>query len=253
MTPIETIQSYKANSVNPFYHFVWGIRFFFVGLRMLFRHPALLALSLIPIALTLVLLVSLVIGCVWMVGQIFSGLIPDDFKVFAKAIILVLAFLLSYFLYLPVARVVLAPFAEAISRKTHSIVTGEAGFRSDVGWIRAMKEGLKIALLHIVVGGFALALNFIPPIGPIIGIIIAISLCGLDFLDVPLSARGINFSNKLGIVWQNKSAAFGFGAASYVLLLIPGVNLLSLPVGVIGATLLTDQFDTTAASSKNSV
>lgn len=220
---------------------------------MLFRHPALLALSLIPIALTLVLLVSLILGCVWLIGQVFSGLIPDDFKVFAQTIILILAFLLSYFLYLPVARVLLAPFAEAISRKTHSISTGETGFRSDVGWIRAMKEGLKIALLHIVVGGFALALNFIPPIGPIIGIVIAISLCGLDFLDVPLSARGITFGNKLGIVWQNKSAAFGFGAASYLMLLIPGVNLLSLPVGVIGATLLTDQFDTTSASSKNSV
>lgn len=219
---------------------------------MLFSHPALLALSLIPIALTLVFLVSLVIGCVWLVGQIISGLIPDDFRVFAQAIILILAFLLSYFLYLPVARVVLAPFAEAISRKTHSISTGEAGFGSDVNWIRAMKEGLKIALLHIVVGGLALALNFVPPIGPIIGIVIAISLCGLDFLDVPLSARGMTFGKKLGIVWQNKSAAFGFGTASYLMLIIPGINLLSLPVGVIGATLLTDQFDLTSASTKNS-
>lgn len=243
MTATETIQSYKASSANPFYHFFWGIRFFFIGLRMLLRNPALIALSLIPIALTLLLLLALVFGCVWIVGQIFSGWIPDDYRGFAQAIILVLAFLLSYFLYLPLARVLMAPFAEAISRKTHCISTGEIGFRSDVNWIRAIKEGLKIATLHIVVGGFALALNFIPPIGPVIGIAIAIALCGLDFLDVPLSARGIEFNNKLSIVWRNKSAAFGFGAASYLLLLIPGINLLSLPVGVIGATLLTDQFD----------
>lgn len=210
---------------------------------MLFRHPALMALSLIPIALTLVFLLLLAFGCVWLIGQVFTGLIPDDFKVFAQAIILILAFLLSYFLYLPVARVLLAPFAEAISRKTHCILTGEAGFRSDVGWVRAMKEGLKIAVLHLLVGVLALALNFIPIIGQIIGLVIAISLCGLDFLDVPLSARGITFGNKLGVVWQNKSAAFGFGAASYLMLLIPGINLLSLPVGVIGATLLTDQLD----------
>lgn len=210
---------------------------------MLLRNPALIALSLIPIALTLLLLIALTLGCAWIVGQIFSGWIPDEFKVFAQAIILVLALLLSYFLYLPLARVLMAPFAEAISRKTHSISTGEAGFRSDINWFRAIREGLKIAALHIIVGGFALALNFIPPIGPFIGIAIAISLCGLDFLDVPLSARGIGFKNKLGHVWRNKSAAFGFGAASYLMLLIPGVNLLSLPVGVIGATLLTDQFN----------
>ena len=209
---------------------------------MLIRNPALIALSLVPIALTLLLLMGLAFSCTWIVGQMFSGWIPDEFKVFAQAIILVLALLLSYFLYLPMARVLMAPFAEAISRKTHSISTGEA-FRSDINWIRAIKEGLKIALLHLVVGGFALALNFIPPIGPFIGIAIAIALCGLDFLDVPLSARGIVFGNKLGIAWRNKSAAFGVGAASYLILLIPGINLLSLPVGVIGATLLTDQFD----------
>lgn len=210
---------------------------------MLFRHPALLALSLVPIGLTVVLLLSLALGCAWLVGQFVSGWITADFRVFAQAIILVLALLLSYFLYLPLARVLLAPFAEAISRKTHGISTGEAGFRADVGWLRAMKEGLKIALLHILVGVVALALNFIPPIGPLIGVVIAISLCGLDFLDVPLSARGIPFRKKLGIVWRNKSAAFGFGAASYLMLLIPGINLLSLPVGVIGATSLTDQLD----------
>lgn len=246
MTPTETIpnyKSYKTNSANPLYHFFWGIRFFFAGLRMLFRNSGLVALSLVPIVLTVVLLLLLTVGSAWLVGQFVSGWFVDDLRVLAQVVTLVLAMLLSYFLYLPLARVLLAPFAEAISRKTHNISTGESGFRADVNWLRAMKEGLKIALLHIVVGAFALALNIIPPIGPAIGIVIAIALCGLDFLDVPLSARGISFKRKLGIVWRNKSVAVGFGAASYLMLLIPGVNLLSLPVGVIGATLLTDQLD----------
>lgn len=210
---------------------------------MLFRNSGLIALSLIPVLLTVVLLLLLTVGSAWLVGQFVSGWFVDDLKVLAQIATLVLALLLSYFLYLPLARVLLAPFAEAISRKTHHLYTGKSGFGADVNWLRAMKEGLKIAVLHVVVGGLALALNIIPPIGPVIGVVIAIALCGLDFLDVPLSARGISFRNKLGIVWQNKAAAFGFGAASYLMLLIPGVNLLSLPVGVIGATLLTDQLD----------
>ncbi len=211
---------------------------------MLFRNSGLVALSLIPIALTVVLLLLLTVGSAWLVGQFVSGWFADDLKVLAQLVTLALALLLSYFLYLPLARVLLAPIAETISRKTHLLYTGQASFGADINWLRAMKEGLKIALLHIVVGSLALALNFIPPIGTVIGIIIAISLCGLDFLDVPLSARGISFRNKLGIVWRNKSVAFGFGAASYLMLLIPGVNLLSLPVCVIGATLLTDQLKT---------
>lgn len=211
---------------------------------MLFRNSGLVALSLVPIVLTVVLLLLLTVGSAWLVGQFVSGWFVDDLKILAQLATLALALLLSYFLYLPLARVLLAPIAEAISRKTHLLYSGQASFGADVSWLRAMKEGLKIAVLHLVVGGFALALNFIPPIGPIIGVIVAISLCGLDFLDVPLSARSISFRNKLGIVWRNKSVAFGFGAASYLMLLIPGVNLLSLPVGVIGATLLTDQLKT---------
>jgi CysZ protein len=90
----------------------------------------------------------------------------------------------------------------------------------------------------------ALALGFIfPPVGAPLGILVAVFLSGLDFLDVPLSARGMPLRKKLGIIGRNKSLALGFGAASYLVLLIPGVNLLLLPVGVIGATLLTDQLD----------
>jgi uncharacterized protein involved in cysteine biosynthesis len=45
---------------------------------------------------------------------------------------------------------------------------------------------------------------------------------------------------KLGMIWRNKSLALGFGAAAYLMLLIPVINLLALPVGVVGATLLID-------------
>jgi len=225
------------------------MRFFFSGLQMFLRHPSLLALSLVPIALTVALLLLLAFGFSWLVGEMVASVLADELRLFAQALIFVLALLLGYFLYLPVARVLLAPFSEALSRKTHKLSTGNSDFQSNANWLRAMTEGVKIALLHIVIAGFALLLTLVvPPIGTPVGIFLAIFLCGLDFLDVPLSARGIPFRRKLGIVWRNKSVSLGFGAASYLMLLIPGVNLLSLPVGVIGATLLTDQLDHHQAS-----
>lgn len=211
---------------------------------MFVRHPALLALSLIPIGLTVVLLLLIAFGCAWVIGQLVTGWIPDDLRVFAQALIFVLALLVGYFLYLPLARVFLAPFSEAISRKAHSISTGNSGFGSNLGWARAMIEGLKLAVLHLSIALVAVILGIVfPPIGTPVGIVVAVFLCGLDFLDVPLSARGMPLGKKLGVVGRNKFLALGFGAASYLMLLIPGVNLLSLPVGVIGATLLTDQLD----------
>jgi CysZ protein len=238
-----THRRYQSRAANPLYHFVWGLRFFFAGLRMFIRHPSLLALSLIPVGLTVVVLLLLAFGCAWLIGQWIAGLIPDDLRLVAQAVVFIFALLLGYFIYMPLARVVLAPFSEALSRKTH-LISGGSGWRSDAGWGRAMTEGLKLAVFHTVVALAALALGFIfPPVGAPLGILVAVFLSGLDFLDVPLSARGMPLRKKLALIGRNKSLALGFGAASYLILLIPGVNLLLLPVGVIGATLLTDQLE----------
>lgn len=244
VTPTEASHHrYRPGSANPLYHFVWGLRFFFAGLRMFIRHPSLLMLSLIPIALTVVLLLLLAFGFAWLIGQWIVGLIPDELRLGAQAVFFILALLLGYFIYLPLARVVLAPFSEAISRRTH-LISGEGGWRSDAGWARAMAEGLKLAVFQIVVMLIVLTLSFVfPPVGAPLGIFVAVFLSGLDFLDVPLSARGMPLRKKLGVIGRNKSLALGFGVASYLMLLIPGVNLLLLPVGVIGATLLTDQLE----------
>ncbi|MGE0882969.1 MAG: EI24 domain-containing protein [Blastocatellales bacterium] len=239
-----SLRQYKSRRTNPIYHFVWGMRFFLAGLQVFVRHPSLLALSLIPIGLTVAVLLLMAFGLAWLIGELLAGFMGEELRLLAQAIIFVFALMLGYFLYLPLARVLLAPFSEAISRQTHKISTANSGFGSDANWLRAMTEGLKIALLHIAIGSAALLLSLaFPPVGTPIGIVVAIFLTGLDFLDVPLSARGLPFGKKLGIVGRNKSLALGFGAASYLSLLIPGINLILLPVGVIGATLLTAQID----------
>lgn len=243
-TKAASLQNYRAHRANPIYHFIWGLKFFFAGLRVFVRHPSLLALSLIPIGLTVVLLLLVAFGLAHLIGEMVASFLGEELRLPVQAIIFVLALMLGYFLYLPLARAFLAPFSEAISRQTHKLSTGNSGFRSDANWIRAVTEGLKVALLHIVAGSAALLLSLaFPPVGAPVGIVVAIFLTGLDFLDVPLSARGMPFGKKLGIIGRNKSLALGFGAASYLTLLIPGINLLLLPVGVIGATLLTDQID----------
>jgi CysZ protein len=233
--------SYRPGVASPFYHFVWGIRFFFSGLRMLMGNPSLLGLSLVPILFTLVLLVLLAFGISWLVGEAISNAFGEELLMTARVLIFVLALLLIYFLYLPVARVLLAPFSEALSRKAHAINSGEMSYQSNLGWGRAIWEGFKFVAFQMVILLIALALGLIfPPVGAPIGISLAVLTCGLDFLDVPLSARGLPFRKKLGVLWRNKSLTIGFGMAAYLSLLIPVVNLLSLPTGVIGATLLTD-------------
>lgn len=211
---------------------------------MLFKQPSLLGLSLIPIGATVILLFLIALGIGWLVGGMIADELGEKLRAPAQALVFALALLVGYFLYLPFARVLLAPFSEALSRKTHAIATGGASYRSDLGWGRAIWEGLKLAIFQIAIAAMAVAISLIfPPVGAPVAIALAVLICGLDFLDVPLSARGLPFRRKLGVIWRNKSLAIGFGFAAYFLLLIPVVNLLLLPVGVIGATLLTDSIE----------
>jgi CysZ protein len=241
---VPTNHNYDNRSQNPFYNVVWGVRFFLLGMRTLVRNADLLSLSLIPMLLTLALLVGLIIVAAWTVGRLIGDAVRVEIRIVAQVLMFLLTFLIAYFLYLPVARVLLAPFAEALSRKTHAISAGRKIRQNDQGWTRAMWEGLKLVIFQAAVALAALALGLaFPPVGAPVGMAVAIFLAGLDFFDIPLSTRGLRLRKKLGVIWRNKSLALGFGAAAYLMLLIPVINMLALPVGVVGATLLIDALE----------
>lgn len=237
-------ESYDPQRKGLFYHLNSGLRFFFSGFPVLFRHPSLLVLSLIPIALTLASLVAIVWSSVWFVGWMMTPDLPpfsSDLRYLAQALVLLVALLVSFLIYLPLARIFLAPFSEAISRRTRKVL----GLKQElamVGWRRAMIEGAKVVALQFVMFliAFAAGVAFPPIAGPV-GLVMAICFVSLDYLDIPLSVKGLTLRKKLGVMGRHKAVAAGFGAAGYLILIIPVVNLFSLPVGVIGATLLVDK------------
>jgi CysZ protein len=207
---------------------------------------------MIPMLLTLVLLMGLIFAAASLVGWLIGDAVRVEIRITAQVLMVALTFLIAYFLYMPVARVLLAPFAEALSRKTRSISLSAGGRmirqknhgQKNQGWARAMWEGLKVVIFQAAVSLAALALGLaFPPVGAPVGVAVAIFLGGLDFFDIPLSTRGLRLRNKLGVIWRNKFLALGFGAAAYLMLLIPVINMLALPVGVVGATLLIDALE----------
>lgn len=240
-------QQYDPTRKGLFYNLNAGLGFFFSGLSLLSRHPSLLALSLAPILLTLAALAVLLSCGVWIAGMLMeTSFTPfdSDFKILAQTVIVLITLFLSYLLYLPLARVLLAPFSEAISRRTR-VILGVKPESEGFGWRHAMWEGAKLVSLQVVLGVLALAVGLLfPPIAGPLGLAVAICFASLDFLDVPLSVRGLKLRRKLRVIGRNKALATGFGAAGYLMLIIPIVNLVSLPVGVIGATLLVGRLDT---------
>ena len=217
---------------------------------------------MIPMLLTLALLMGLIFGASLVVGWLIGDAVRYELRIAAQVLMFALALLIAYFLYMPVARILLAPFAEALSRKTCAICVAPGGYmirqkntgkssqgqnsqgQNSQGWMRAMWEGLKVVIFQAAVSLAALALGLaFPPVGAPVGVAVAIFLGGLDFFDIPLSTRGLRLRKKLSVIWSNKSLALGFGAAVYLMLLIPVINMIALPVGVVGATLLIDALE----------
>jgi CysZ protein len=220
-----TRYQYDPRAANPLYHFLFGVRFFFAGTGMLLRHPRLLGLAVVPILLTLFAVLGIAFGL-------------------AAFVVFLLALFLGYLIYLPLARIFLAPVSEVLSRRAWALAGSPSVERIEVGILRAMWEGAKLVSLQLVVMGFALLMGFVfPPVGVPLGVFLTLCVSGVDFLDVPLSLRGLPLRRKLGVLWRNKAVALGFSAACYLLLLVPFVNLLVLPVGVIGATVLVSRLD----------
>ena len=237
---------------NPIGDFRQGFGFYVSGVRMLRHHPSLLAISLVPIGATILLLLGLAAGAAWGIGELTSGMLGGVWRRLAQAIVLILALLVGWFLYLPLARILLAPFAESLSRRTMRILGGVTANSADTGWGRAFREGAKLVTLQLLLAlaGMALGAAFPPFVIPI-GLTLGVLTASLDFIDVPLSVRGWSLRQKLAMIGSHKALTAGFGTAACATLFIPGINLLLLPAGIVGATLLCRSIDLPQQAHQN--
>lgn len=235
--------TYNPSSPNPLHHFLFGVRFFFSGIRLLLRHPSLLGLAAIPVLLTVVVIFGLAFLAASQVRP-WPGNESPGLRLAFQTVVFVLALFVGYLIYLPLARIVLAPISELLSRRAWALSADSAVERIEIGVVRAVWEGVKLVALQLIVTLFAGVIGFVfPPVGVPLGIFITLCVSGVDFLDVPLSLRGLPLKRKLAVLWRNKAVALGFSAAVYLLLLVPILNLLALPVGVVGATALVSRLD----------
>jgi CysZ protein len=235
--------TYNPNSLNPLYQFLFGVRFFFSGIRLLLRHPSLLGLAAIPVLLTVIVVFGLAFFAASQVRPWLGNESPG-LRLAFQAAVFVLALFVGYLIYLPLARIFLAPISELLSRRAWALSANGSVERIEIGVGRAVWEGMKLVALQLLVTVFAVVIGFIfPPVGVPLGVFVTLCVSGIDFLDVPLSLRGLPLKRKLGVLWRNKAVALGFSAAVYLLLLVPILNLLALPIGVVGATALVSRLD----------
>jgi CysZ protein len=99
----------------------------------------------------------------------------------------------------------------------------------------------RIAILFA--GHAALALlHFLPAVGTLLWTFLGpawtMAWLATEYLDAPMARHLYAFRQVRGVVFRRLSLCMGFGAAVYVLLWVPILNLFFIPVAVVSGTLL---------------
>ncbi len=226
--------------------FLRGASFLFKGLGTLVVGSGLRRWAVIPIAINTILFAGAGYLAVRL-GVHYGGLVSEGWLgTVGAAAAGIGAFLLfvivGFFTFGMVAIVISAPFNELLSQATERRATGSTGevdklpFAADM--VRAGLAAARLFAVEMAATIPALPLLLIPVAGAIAFGVLASFFLALAFLDYPLDRRKLGVGDKLGFCSKHLAEVLGFGAITYVMMMVPLVNVATIPVASVGATLL---------------
>ena len=216
-----------------------GWHSFVRGISWLKAHPLYLLLLFVPITLGLGLLL-LGGGYFWQYqDDVFQWLMfakPESWwgitgYYVVKGLLYAVIFVLGLIFYALFINVVSSPIYDYVSMAVErDLIQGPPPEISLWETIKLMGEEIKKAIFIMLL---SLAFLFIPFLSPIAPIVAAFCV-GWDLYDFPLARRGWTFRKRLNFVVTHVWSVFGLG----LWLLIPGMQLILMPLAVVGGTIL---------------
>ncbi len=226
-----------------------GLAAFARGIGFVVVTPRVWGYALVPVGMMLLLTCGLGVAGVWGAGRASEavfGAAPGTWGQVGSWALTVSLALVGFAVALLLALVMAQPLSgwalERISHAQERALTGHSGPRSS--FLVSFLVTLQAVLVSLAVGGPVLALLFtiaffFPP-ATVVTVPLKFLVCGWmlawDFIDYPLSLRGLGLLARVRWVWRNGGAFTAFGLAWAALVVLPGVVLLLLPMGVAGAT-----------------
>lgn len=229
--------------------FLKGFAFIFRGFRRLRAQKSLLKWFIAPFLINLFLLVTLlstglgyVDGLVNMaMGYIaFDGWFFDAIKwlldvIFSLAFILVIV----YFVFI-ISTIVSSPFNAMMAEKVLLAdgVIKETPFKAGK-WIaftfKMLWASLVKAVFFLGVAIAAFIISFLPGFN-FVAIFASLIVIAFDCFDYSFEVMGLNFKQRKKFFMDNITLSSGMAASLFLAMFIPGLIILLLPLGVIGAS-----------------
>ena len=214
-------------------------------------HPHLLALGLIPAAISFAVLAAALIPLGFSLGTITTWMTPfadgwiagwrDTLRVALGIVLFVAAAVLSGLVFTALTLTIGDPFYQRIWRGVERSLggaepTGETGFWSTVG------EGLRLILLGALVALLTLLLGFIPLVGGVLATVVGVLLSGRllarELTGRAFDARGLDHAARLRLLGAGRARVLGFGVAAQLCFMVPLGAIITMPAAVAGSTML---------------
>lgn len=229
--------------------FIQGFAFLFQGFPLIFQ-KGIRGFVLIPLLINIVIFS----GAVWLAYtkyQELMGRLLDWLPAWLSWIewlllpfFALLTMLVIYYTFSIIANFLAAPFnallADRVERKlrgSSSVSNSDDSILANIGKtlgsevkkVLYMLKWMPVLLLITVIPG----LNIIAPFA---WLIYGAWMYSLQYADYPMGNHDLFMKDELIILRKNRGHALGFGAATTLITIIPGLNFLAMPVAVSGAT-----------------
>lgn len=222
------------------------------GLRTL-RDPALRGFVLWPLLINVLLFAGIGYFAYYQFDHWLSSLMPTlpDWLSFLHYVLwplfVVCLLLMIFFTFTLLANLVASPFNGLLAEKVEVMARGEDHFPAF-----SMKELVAIVprtlarelqkmryFLPRAIG--LLILSFIPVVNLIaapLWLIFGAWMMAVQYIDYPADNNKVSWNDMLTWIRQRRWSCLSFGGITYLLLLVPLLNLLIMPAAIVGATLL---------------
>ncbi|UCE86624.1 MAG: EI24 domain-containing protein [Deltaproteobacteria bacterium] len=251
--------------MNPVTSAAAAARLHLEGLRLLLREASLRRLAWAPILIAFAcfaLALGLVIAHAGSLYAFAAGWLPTveagawytwawvgpaRFLLAVVGVALFLALVaVGFVLAFTLASVVASPFLDVLSRRVETLVQGAppadeaAGLWREAG--RAVLEELRRMSFFVAVSAAiavaGLALPGGQALAPFALALFSILFLPLEYAGYALDRRRVSFRDKRRFVVSHAPEMLGFGGLAFGICLVPGLNVLALPVFVVAGTLL---------------
>ena len=219
------------------------------GIRLL-NKPGVRIYVIVPLLINLILFGALIWygyslftpAVAWMMSFVPGFL--DFLEWFIWLFFGLMAAIIVFFAFTPVANIVAAPFNALMSEKIEALLTGKPLASDTSFWqmaIDAIGSQLR-KLVYILLWMLGLFLVSLIPvinlIAPVLWFVFGSWLLSLEYLDYPMGNHDLVFAEQKRRLAERRGLSLGFGGAVMIMTSIPVVNFFAMPVAVAGATIL---------------